>query len=318
MKRILLIDGTHNFLRHYIVSPQMDINGNPIGGVFGFLRSFIYFVEQFRPSEIFVCWDGPHGSLKRRTILKEYKEGRRPPSLNRTYELSDDEQKQNKDQQFLKLKEQYLSILPVHSLEYEYVEADDIIGIVHSFKKDEQKIIISSDRDFIQLLDDKTVLYNPIKREFTTNKKILQEYSIHCNNFAVARSLIGDKSDNIAGIKGFGFKTVTKLFPILAEEKEYTVADIIKYSRENLQNNEKQYSKILNNTKRIQDVYNIIQLKHSILSFDKIERIKEDMAKKPLYESVAFRILASEDLTNFDVDRFIQVFNGFFMSSTLK
>jgi 5'-3' exonuclease len=292
----------------------MDVNGNPIGGVFGFIRSLMYFVEKFTPTKIYTCWDGEHGSQKRRTILKEYKEGRKVPSLNRTYEFTPDELEKNKNFQLKKIKEQYLSIIPANQLEYEYTEADDIIALLCLLHKDDQKVIISSDKDFFQLLDKNTVCYNPINEKFNTNGKLLEEYEISAKNFAVARAIVGDNSDNLKGAKGVGLKSVAKLFPFLKEDKEYYMKDILIHSTNNIDETKK-YKTIVESFDHLMKIYNIIQLKDSILPMERINTIKEDINKKSVFESIAFRILASEDFVNFDIDRFVSVFNGFFLNS---
>ena len=66
---------------------------------------------------------------------------------------------------------------------------------------------ISNDQDFLQLCDDKTILLRPGKKEQVLNKKkVLEEYGIHPRNFAWARAVVGDKSDNLEGVRGLGLK----------------------------------------------------------------------------------------------------------------
>lgn len=312
-KRILLIDGLNSFFRHFVVSPAMDVNGNPVGGMFGFIRSLMFFTEKFSPTEIIVCWDGEHGSQKRRSILKEYKDGRKIPSFNRTFEFTEDELEKNRTHQLKKLKEQYLQILPIKSVEYEYTEADDIVALECLLKKEEQKIIVSADKDFFQLLDEKTICYNPISEAITTHKSILEKYSISARNFAVARAIVGDQSDNLKGASGVGLKSIPKLFPFLSESKEYLMKDILEYSVQNIDKGKK-YNSIVESFEHIMNIYKVIQLRDSILPIERIEKIKEDLlSTEKVWEPIAFRILASEDFVSFDVDRFCSVFNGIFL-----
>ena len=81
MKRVLVIDGMNNFVRSYVVDPTLDVNGNPIGGLSGFLKILQKNIREIRPDKIVVCWEGPSGSQKRRSINKNYKAGRKPPRL---------------------------------------------------------------------------------------------------------------------------------------------------------------------------------------------------------------------------------------------
>ena len=77
MKRLLIIDGQNMFIRNYVMSPQLDINGNPIGGLTGFMRSLQKEVRRANPDRVVVCWEGPGSSQKRREKNKNYKLGRK-------------------------------------------------------------------------------------------------------------------------------------------------------------------------------------------------------------------------------------------------
>ena len=112
MKRLLIIDGQNMFIRNYVMSPQLDINGNPIGGLTGFMRSLQKEVRRAKPDRVVVCWEGPGGSQKRREKNKNYKLGRKAPKLNREYEFATpEEERENKYEQLLRLTE-YLETCP--------------------------------------------------------------------------------------------------------------------------------------------------------------------------------------------------------------
>ena len=145
MKRLLIIDGMNLFIRNYVMSPQLDVNGKPIGGLTGFMRSLQKEVRRAKPDRVVICWEGPGGSQKRREKNKNYKVGRKAPRLNRAYEFnSPEEEKENKYAQLVRLTE-YLDHLPLLQLSLENVEADDIVAwLVHCGEyADWQKLIIS-------------------------------------------------------------------------------------------------------------------------------------------------------------------------------
>ena len=96
MKRVMIIDALNAYFRAYIVDPSMSTNGQPIGGVKGFLKILQKLVRENKPDMVVVVWDGPGGSAKRRAIVKEYKEGRKPIRLNRESNLTPDEETENK------------------------------------------------------------------------------------------------------------------------------------------------------------------------------------------------------------------------------
>ena len=81
--RVLVIDALNMYFRSYIVDPSLSTNGQPIGGVKGFLKILQKLVRETKPDEVVVVWDGPGGSRKRKTMNKNYKEGRKPIRLNR-------------------------------------------------------------------------------------------------------------------------------------------------------------------------------------------------------------------------------------------
>jgi len=230
MKNVIIIDALNMFLRSYVVSPHMDRKGNPVGGTIGFLKSLQKVARDFNADEIIVAWDGHEGSQRKRSMNKDYKGGRKPVRFNRRMiELDPKAEKANKGYQQVRLME-YLNQMPVIQLVADFTEADDIIAHVinHDRYKGWLKTIVSSDKDFFQLCRDDVQIYRPIQKKIMTKDSIIEEFKIHPKNFALARAMAGDASDNLPGIKGAGLKTIAKRFPYLGREDEYEVSDIIR------------------------------------------------------------------------------------------
>jgi DNA polymerase-1 len=260
-KKVLIIDGNNNYFRAFIVDPSVSSNGNPIGGITGFLKILQKLIRETNPNRVIIAWDGQGGSAKRRSMNKNYKEGRKPIRLNRNVRnLSDSEEIENKIWQMTRLAE-YINNMPIVQLLLDGVEADDIISAVKSHRtlQNYNKVIVSSDKDFIQLCDNSTVLYRPVQHEVLNKKKIVEEYGIHPNNFCLARALSGDKSDNLAGVDGIGLPTVAKRFPILLEEKSYTIDELLSYCL-SIDSKVKAYSSVIEQKERIRENYKIMQL----------------------------------------------------------
>ena len=278
-KRILIIDALNLYYRSYIVDPSISSNGQPIGGLKGFLKSLQKLARETRPDEIVICWDGEGGSRRRKSQNKNYKEGRKPIRLNRSIRnLSEDEEKENKIWQQLRLVE-YLNEMPIKQLMLPNVEADDIIALTTQFAefKEDQKVIVSSDKDFFQLCNKSTVLLRPIQKVVMNQKNITEKFGIHPNNFALARAICGDKSDNISGIQGAGLATIAKRFPFLSEEESHTVTEIL----EHCENQEKQlliHERILENKKKIIDNYKLMQLYSPSMSPQGANEIREKLS----------------------------------------
>ena len=159
---------------------------------------------------------------------------------------------------------------------YEDIEADDLIAFIKAMPqyKDWQKVIISSDKDFFQLLDENTILHRPVQKEFLSKISVLEKFEIHPNNFAVARAIAGDKSDNLPGIPGAGLTTVKNRFPFLKEEKHYTLKDIVDYCKKNLDSKVKIYERILENEDILKLNYKMMQLYAPSLSANTKRNIK--------------------------------------------
>jgi DNA polymerase-1 len=267
MKRLLVIDALNAYFRAYIVDPSLSTNGQPIGGYKGFVKILQKLCREMKPDEIIIAWDGAGGSQRRKIINKGYKEGRKPIRLNRTVKnLTENEELHNKVWQQHRLMEM-LNEMPVMQLVHDGVEADDIISHVVQMPhyRGWQKVIVSSDKDFFQLCDDETVLYRPIQKKFVNKLRILEEFSIHPTNFALARAMAGDKSDNLDGVRGVGLGTVSKRLPFFAEEKSVTINKLIEFC-ENDNTGLKAFASIAENQKAIESNYKIMQLYQPMIS----------------------------------------------------
>jgi DNA polymerase-1 len=230
MKNVIIIDALNMFLRSYVISPQLDKNGMPIGGTIGFLKSLQKVARDFTADEVIIAWDGHEGSQRRRSMNKNYKGGRKPVRFNRRMiDIPEDKEEANKGYQQIRLME-YLNEMPVIQLVADFTEADDIIALVINHPKYAgwKKTIISSDKDFFQLCRDDVQIYRPIQKKIVTEQTVVEQFKIHPKNFALARAIAGDSSDNLPGIKGAGLKTIAKRFPYLIREDEYEVGDIVK------------------------------------------------------------------------------------------
>ena len=150
---------------------------------------------------------------------------------------------------------------------YNDTEADDIIAIVarHEHYKDWQKIIISSDKDFFQLCDESTAVYRPIQKALETEGTIVYRFGIHPNNFALARAIAGDPSDNLKGVNRVGLKTIAKNFPFLSEKKQYDSEDIFK-TCENVEKKNAAHRNILAQQDVVNQNYALMQLYNPSIS----------------------------------------------------
>ena len=274
-QRLVVIDALNAYFRAYIVNPSLSRNGQPIGGYKGFLNILQKLCRELKPDEIVIAWDGAGGSQKRKQINKNYKEGRKPIRLNRSVRtLTEDEEMQNKVWQQMRLMEM-LNQAPVIQLTSDGVEADDVISYVvqSSNYKGWQKIIISSDKDFFQLCDDETILYRPIQKVFVNKPRILEDSGIHPTNYALARAIDGDKSDNLKGVYGVGLGKISKKLPFFADEKSVTFDDLFQFCK-NDNTGLKMFESILESEQLIRENYKIMQLYSPSMSIQTKSKIQ--------------------------------------------
>lgn len=169
---------------------------------------------------------------------------------------------------------EYLNLMPVIQLLLDAVEADDLISAVvnHSNLQNYYKVIVSNDKDFIQLCNNKTILYRPVKDEYLNTKRIVEQYGIHPNNFCLARAISGDKSDNLDGIAGAGLPTISKRLVLLKEEKSVMLEELFNYCA-NIDSKIKLYKNICENKEIIKENYKLMQLYSASLSIQDIQKI---------------------------------------------
>jgi len=299
------------FLRSYVISPHLDKGGMPIGGTIGFLKSLQKVSRDFNADEIIIAWDGHEGSQRKRSMNKDYKAGRKPVRFNRRMiTLPEDQEKANKGYQQVRLME-YLNQMPVIQLIADFTEADDIIAhvIKHPKYNGWKKTIISSDKDFFQLCDDEVQIYRPIQKKIVTKSTLLEDFKIHPNNFALARAIAGDASDNLPGVKGAGLKTIAKRFSFLGRDYEYEVSDVI---RECVMQTKK--LKIHQNVEKsenlIKENYKIMQLYHPNIRPINRELINNSIRDFEFYfDKIKFvQMLFEDDAGHLNFSDLLQIF----------
>lgn len=291
---ILILDGFNVFLRHFIVNESVSSSGDPVGGVIGFLKAVISLNDTFVPKKIYVVWEQGGGCQRRKKIFEGYKANRvankemfkdatkdstSSKQEKRAWLLNDSENRLKQ----LHLLTQILKNIPVCQIYLQDTECDDVVAYLAKYKlknregKDDKKIIVSTDKDFFQLLEDPNVeIYDQGKHEIVTQKKIFDKYQISARNFCLAKALAGDPSDNIDGIEGMGFKTAAKRFPDLSSsDKDVLVSDIISYAEQQIQQNSKIkiYKEIIDNKDLVQRNWKLMYFDTSNLSASQQDKI---------------------------------------------
>ena len=214
--RVLIVDGLNLYLRAFAVNGALNDNGVPVGGLTGFLRSLAYAIREVNPTRVIVVYDGAGGSQRRRKILPEYKSNRKPSKRITRWDAFKNaiEEKDAMKIQFSRLIE-YLDFLPINVISIDRIEADDTIAYIAHNLMDEDVTIMSSDQDFLQLVNERITVWSPTKKKFYTPRMVMDDYGVPAHNFLMYKVLMGDKSDNIEGVKGLGPKKLPKIVPDL-------------------------------------------------------------------------------------------------------
>ena len=261
---LMVFDGLNTFIRSFGATPAYNEDGDHIGGITGFLYSVGKTVRDFKPTRCVIVFDGRGGSAKRKKIYGDYKANRANKTKLRRHDHHDstiEDEQESMRHQFSRLVS-YLDNLPVTFMAIDGIEADDAIAYIAQMYEDTCKkiTIVSTDRDFYQLVDDRIQVWSPIKKKMYDVDAVHEEFGVHPNNMVIYRSFTGDASDNIPGVNGIGPKTILKLIPELSQPAEYSVDDLLDKSRNNLKES-KSYQKILDNARIIEQNYQLMNIK---------------------------------------------------------
>ncbi len=200
MDKLFIVDGNSLIFRaFYALPPMYNSARTPTNAVFGFTKMLINIIAKNQPKYMAVAFDAGKHTF-RHNLFADYKGTRKP--------MPDELRAQ------LPIVKEVLKQMNITTIEIPEIEADDIIGSL-SKKYDIDKVLISGDRDLLQLI-------NPHCRVWLTQKGLTdvadldeaglkEKYGIEPYQVIEMKSIMGDSSDNIPGVKGIGEKTATKL-----------------------------------------------------------------------------------------------------------
>ena len=270
--KVLLIDGLNLFFRNFAMLNMVNPDGVHIGGLGGFLRSLGALINQTQPTSVYVVFDGAGSATNRKNLLPEYKSGRNLQRIT-NWEVFEDlgDEHDAKVDQIVRLI-QYLKMLPIKTTVIDKVEADDIIAVLSKKlveKFNSTVFIVSSDKDFVQLVTDKIILYRPMEKEYYNTDTVKEKFGVLSEYFIIYKTLLGDNSDKIPGVKGLGEKGIFKKFPELTEKK-LTLEDIFDISTRKFKEHVV-YSRIVHDRTKLENSYKIMDLSVPMVDEQQIE-----------------------------------------------
>ena len=197
--RLILIDGSAYIFRAYYALPPMSRrDGTPVNAVFGFTNMLVKLIEDYREEKLIVIFDAARNNFRNK-IYKNYKanRGETPEDLIPQFNLI----------------KNCVKAFNIPQLEIEGFEADDIIAS-YSCKATNLNIpslIVSSDKDLMQLVNDKVQMLDPMKNKKIGVNEVIDKFGVEPDKVIQIQALTGDKVDNIPGALGIGPKTALEL-----------------------------------------------------------------------------------------------------------
>lgn len=201
--KLVIFDGNAIMYRAFHALPPLTTkSGEPINAVYGLISMLINIVENLKPTHIIFCFDE-----KEKTFRNE---------LLPTYQSQRPETPSELIPQFQKARDFLKSVnIPVYSKSG--YEADDVIGTLATLLKMDEVVIVTGDRDILQIVDDsKNIkLFMPIgglsNGKIFAEKETVERMGVKPNQIPDYKALVGDPSDNYFGIAGIGPKTASSL-----------------------------------------------------------------------------------------------------------
>lgn len=201
-KKLYLVDASSIFFRAYYAVPfmQTTVKGKPLqtNALYGYVSASIKILDKFQPQYLVYCFDRPEPS-HRVDYYKEYKANRE--------EMPEDLEEQ------MPYIRQVTDLLGIAQMDRKKYEADDLIGSLAVWAEQNGILstIISSDKDFAQLIGPQVHLYDPMKERVYDSEKVYQRWGVYPNQIVDYLAITGDASDNIPGVFGIGPKGAKKL-----------------------------------------------------------------------------------------------------------
>jgi DNA polymerase-1 len=310
---VLIVDSMNTFIRSFAMLQSMNPQGHHTGGLVGFLRSLGFLMRTIDPTRIICVFDGQASSSSRKHIDPEYKANRNIKRIT-NWEIFDD-----KDDEFQSMTMQmgrlveYLQCLPLTLISIDKIEADDTISyLAQKFRDNNKKVtIVSSDKDFLQIVDQNIEVYSPIKKKTYGKKEVQEELGMIPENYLIMKALLGDNSDNLAGIKGLGPKTLLKEFPGIVKDPLFELKDIHKICNEKLQT-KKIFAQILYDWDKVKTNYELMNLLEPRLGDYEIVHILDKIKEPtPSLQAVTFLSMLESDqieALNKNVEGWLEIF----------
>jgi 5'-3' exonuclease len=280
---------------------HLNYQGHHIGGLTGFLKSIGFAINHIKPTRVILCFEGAGSTTNKKYLYPEYKANRKLIKVTHweTFDNKEDESESIQNQVVRLI--DYLQQLPVNLVAIDKVEADDVIGYLSTHLPNEV-VIMSADKDFLQLVSPKVSVYSPIKKKFYTPALVSEEYKVSPANFLNYKILTGDDSDNLPGVKGIGEKKLLKLFPEFVNEQKYSFDYMMEQAEQNIDKHAL-YGNILNFRRQLDINRQLMDLSNPVLGEEAVAELEELISGSPY---------------KFDRTNFLRMYNEDFLGNSIS
>jgi DNA polymerase-1 len=289
-EKLFLIDAMAMIYRAYfamISRPLINSKGKNTSAVFGFVNSLIKIIDEEEPDHIAVCFDTEMPTFRHKEF-PAYKAQRQEIPTDMPWQID-------------KVKE-VVNAYKIPLLEVGGYEADDIIGtlVKQAEKENVKSFMVTSDKDFMQLVTDKVFLYKPIRNLYgnkVTEVEIIDEsgveekFGVDPDKVIEVLGLMGDTSDNIPGIKGVGEKTAISLIQEFGSI-DNLYKNIEKIAKPKLKENLLKYKKDALLSRKLVTIITDVPLKMNFHELDRGDIRKEELIN--LFEELEFKSLVKK------------------------
>jgi DNA polymerase I len=277
---VFFIDGSAVLYRAFHAIQSLSTpQGHPTNATFGFTRMLMKLVREKNPVYAAVFFD-VKGPTFRHKLYPEYKANRPPMPDELAAQIPDIRR--------------MISALNIPVVQKTGYEADDLVGTFARIAQDQgyQVVMVTGDKDFIQLITDQCILWDPMKDTILDRQTVMAEMGIEPDRYIDVLGLAGDTSDNIPGVKGVGPKTAIKLVA------EFGSIDNLYQNLDQVAKKKKLYDSLSGSR-------DIVMLSRDLATIDRHVNVKEqikDFKLKPydtrqafaLFQELDFKSLARE------------------------
>jgi len=317
--KTLIVDGSWVIKKNFHKRKGYEANGRLCGGSFGFLDSLKSVIGKILPDRVVVMWDGFNAGKFRYEIYKPYKANRKKDWDAEYHALSTDGMESPEDREKYEIAlqkevvKEFLDEFYIRHVDVKFIEADDLIAyyILSSQIPNEEIVIYSRDKDFIQLASSKVSILSPDNFELITIQNFKKIYGYPVENALLFKCFNGDSSDKIEGVKGVTVKSLLEYFPQMAEEKYMYNRLVEECYNKKREKKLKIYDKIIEGRSVLYRNAELMNLKKPFINEEAKEEIQKviyDPIEKNFTIKSAMDLFISKGFNKFVKNEFLDLF----------